>query len=240
MARIIELFSPGVLDDEAVVRRIGSELDGGRAVVIQNALRAELAEKVHRELDACTAWKPYEGASPFFHYRHHNLYAEKEFPPSVLELKREFDDPSTKEFIGRLSKRDCSGVLDFGASWYLPGDHSLPHQDSGLDRSVAFLWHLTKNWDSCWGGGFFWCPSGTTVLPQFNCLTLFNVSAGSSHFVTVVSQCAREKRLALNGWWTGKTASPAHDEPPADRTLDAAGYGARPEPIDRSARIIAI
>jgi Rps23 Pro-64 3,4-dihydroxylase Tpa1-like proline 4-hydroxylase len=244
MSDFIGLFNRGLFDDEAVRERLRAQLARGRAIVIPNAIRADIAEQAHAELDASTRWKPYEGASPFFHYRHHNLYSDDELPPSAVALKRAFASPSAKQLMSALSERDCEGPLDFGASLYLPGDHSLPHQDLGLGRSVAFIWHMTKEWDPRWGGGLFWCPSGITLLPQFNCLMLFNVTPASTHFVTVVSPYARAKRLSLNGWWTRTSADEApigkEPEPLAERAFDAGGYGPPLEYVEGGAKIMAM
>ncbi len=242
MSDFIGLFNRGIFDDEALRGTIRAQLGRGRAVVIPNAIRAEIAEQAYAELDASNRWKPYEGASPFFHYRHHNMYADDELPPSAVALKQVFASPSAKELMTGLCERDCHGPIDFGASLYLPGDHSLPHQDLGLGRSMAFVWHLTKGWDPRWGGGLFWCPSGITMLPQFNCLTIFTVTHASAHFVTVVSQYARAKRLSLNGWWTRRSEDGAPigkaPEPSAERAFDGAGYGPPLEYVEGGAKII--
>jgi hypothetical protein len=224
--------------------QIRAQLTRGRAVVIPNAIREDIAERAHAELDESRRWQPYEGASPFFHYRHHNIYADADLPPSAVDLKRALGGSEARAIMSELSERDCSGPIDFGASWYLPGDHSLPHQDAGLGRSVAFVWHLTKDWDPRWGGGFFWCPSGITMKPQFNCFTLFNVTRASAHFVTVVSPYARAKRLSLNGWWTQASPNAAVSrvgpEPVAERHFDAGGYGPPLEHLEGAAKIITI
>ena len=125
---------------------------------------------------------------------------------------------------------------------YLPGDHSLPHRDFGGNRSVAFVWHLTRQWQSEWGGHLYWCPSGTSIAPLFNCLILFNVAASSLHLVTAVSPYARGKRLAVSGWWTSlaqlddDVPSP-EGEPPA---ISDARYGLAHEALSPDARILAI
>ena len=242
MSDFIELCNRGIFDDEGVREQIRAQLAQGRAVVIPDALRADVAERAHRELDETTRWKPYEGDSPFFHYRHHNLYSDQELPESALALKASLSGRATTELMTTLSGQDCSGPVQFGASLYLPGDHSLPHQDLGLGRSVAWVWHLTKDWDPRWGGGFFWCPSGVSMAPQFNCFTLFTVTPASAHFVTVVSGHARSKRLALNGWWTcvDSEAIGRVPDPPGERGFDAAGYGPPLEYLDSAAKIIVI
>ena len=69
---------------------------------------------------------------------------------------------------------------------------------------MAFVWHLTKDWDPKWGGDLYWCRAHHFVTPSFNTLALFTVGPDSAHFVTHVAPGARSKRLAINGWWTGR------------------------------------
>jgi len=116
------------------------------------------------------------------------------------------------QFAERISGRACPGNLAFSASWYLPGDHSLPHTDAIAhaaehNRQVAFVWHLSRDWRSEWGGALFWCPTSLYLAPEFNTLVLFNVGPDTHHFVTTVSPYAQGKRLTINGWWTGPGAT---------------------------------
>src|SRR5262249_26518257 len=145
---------------------------------------------------------------------HHNIYDESLFPADLSWCQQIFQSDSTKDFIQRLSQRNCQGETVFSASLYLPGDHSLPHSDflahNNEHRQVAFIWHLTKHWQSDWGGDFFWCPNSRAISPSFNTLLLFNVRLDSTHSVTQVSPSARSKRLAISGWWTGTKASENH------------------------------
>ena len=79
-----------------------------------------------------------------------------------------FGSATTKAWATRLSGRSCVGPTEFTASWYLPGDHALPHSDEGPsaennNRQVAFVWHLAKDWRSEWGGALFWCRPSALV-----------------------------------------------------------------------------
>jgi hypothetical protein len=228
------LFNPGLLDSDERIAEVGAQLDRGRCIVIPNAFRPELAERVHRDLDEHKSWTLYEDVLPYFHSQHHSIYYEKLFPPSVLECKAALNSASARRFMSRLSHRDCSGELDLGASWYMPGDHSLPHRDAGLNHSVAFVWYVTREWRDEWGGSFYWCPSGATVVPRFNTLVLFDVSPASMHFVTLVSPYATAKRLALYGWWT-RAATVPKPLPPTQRlhteVVFPSEYGEAPEKI---------
>merc|ERR1712224_920721 len=72
----------------------------------------------------------------------------------------------------------------------------------GGQRSVAFVWHLSKHWKPEWGGAFYWIPEPKYMHAEFNSLYLFSVTHEGYHQVTSVSPLSAEKRLAFNGWWT--------------------------------------
>jgi hypothetical protein len=118
---------------------------------------------------------------------------------------------------------DCSAESNLSSSWYMPGDHSLPHSDNSSNRSLAFIWHLTQQWRSNWGGGLYWCPAQSMVVPGFNVLHLFSVSNDSVHFVTTVAPIAQGKRLAINGWWRAKNFLPEPKPLSNSRSLDPRG-----------------
>lgn len=190
----------------------GPRLAAGGLVAIRDAFEPDFAERMYRSLDRCTTWRVYEGCEEHFHYHHHNLYYSDEYPADLAWCSKVFDSSSTKAWVTRLSGRSCLGPIEFGASWYLPGDHSLPHNDvaasgANFNRQVAFVWHLAKDWRPEWGGALFWCPKACYLPPVFNTLWLFNVGPETTHFVTHVSPYAQGKRLAISGWWTGPAAT---------------------------------
>src|SRR5262245_41837974 len=159
----------------AQIEAVKVHLSAGALVVIRNAFQPAFAERMFRCLDSCTAWKVYEGGNADFHYHHHNLYNTGDYPPDLVLCERVFDSPPSRNFAARLSGRRCTGSTVFSASWYLPGDHSLPHTDAvshseGDNRQLAFIWHLTKEWRPEWGGALFWCPRAAYVQPRFNSL----------------------------------------------------------------------
>jgi Rps23 Pro-64 3,4-dihydroxylase Tpa1-like proline 4-hydroxylase len=161
----------------------------GRLVVIRDAFVASFAERIHRSLDACVAWQVYERYEKHFHYHHHNLYKTSDYPPDLAWCEQIFGSLATKALATRLSGRECMGPTAVSASWYLPGDHSLPHTDAvpasdTATRQVAFVWHLARDWRSEWGGALFWCPKSLYLPPVFNTLMLFNVGPNARHFVT--------------------------------------------------------
>jgi len=196
--------------DEATIAALRRHLTAGCLVVIRDALIPAFAERIHRSLDTCAAWQVYEEYQTNFHYHHHNLYKASEYPPDLAWCDRMFGSPATKALATRASGRECMGPTEVSASWYMPGDHSLPHTDAvpgsaGAKRQVAFVWHLAKDWRSERGGALFWCPKSLYLPPLFNTLVLFNVGPDTHHFVTEVSPYAQGKRLAVKGWWTGQS-----------------------------------
>jgi Rps23 Pro-64 3,4-dihydroxylase Tpa1-like proline 4-hydroxylase len=154
----------------------------------------------------------HENYAERFSYYHHNVYHPEEFPADLVWCSKIFNSSKSKAWATRLSGRRCLGPTSISASWYLPGDHSLPHTDNVTTgahyiRQLAFVWHLAKDWRSEWGGAFYWCPKASYMSPAFNTLYLFNVGPESNHFVTEVSPYAQGKRLTVNGWWTGPAAT---------------------------------
>lgn len=211
------LRGPGSAMREASVR-----LAAGGLIIIREAFEPSFAERMHHSLDVCTTWRVYEKYEKHFHYHHHNLYHENEYPPDLAWCDKVFSSDATKAWATQLSGRSCTGPTEFSASWYLPGDHSLPHNDAVVradqaNRQVAFVWHLAKEWRSEWGGALYWCPKALYLQPVFNSLVLFNVGLATSHFVTQVSPYAQGKRLAINGWWTGPAATGDAVRPLPDR-----------------------
>jgi thioredoxin 1 len=188
----------------------GPRLAAGGLLVIRDAFEPDFAERMYRSLDSVTNWRAHENYAKKFAYNHHNLYHADQFPADVAWCSKVFDSSSSKAWAMRLSGRSCPGPTEISASCYLPGDHSLPHNDNVTTgkhyiRQLAFVWHLAKDWRSEWGGAFYWVPKASYLPPAFNTLYLFNVAPDSTHFVTHVSPYAQSKRLVINGWWTGMT-----------------------------------
>ena len=208
----IEFFlDSSIVPDDNLIQDLRQHLTLGNLIVIRNAFHSAFAERMFDCLDQFSQWQLYEKYAQHFHYHHHNIYDEKQFPEDLNRCKDVFGSEATKKFIRRLSQRDCLGGTDLSASWYQPGDYSLPHTDLVFHkeevRQVAFVWNLTRAWQADWGGEFFWCKKSRSIAPTFNTLLLFNVDRYSKHFVTQVAPHAQGKRLAISGWWYGKADS---------------------------------
>lgn len=203
--------------DPALLEDIEKKLKQGEVVILKDAFLPELADAMHKELAATDQWDHNEDYFPDgYHFRHQNIYATSDFPPICDKFHQNvFGSQATKEFISKLSGRDCTSDEVTGApSYYKAGDHSLPHTDHIGQRTVAYVWHLSKNWKPDWGGALYWAPSPLANAfhhASYNSLCLFSVTPHSAHFVTTVSPEAKEKRLAYNGWWHSPWVPAASD-----------------------------
>src|SRR4051794_32669070 len=80
----IEGYLRPSLRGRGAIEEAGERLAAGGLVVIRDAFQAAFAERMHRSLDTCMAWRVYEGYEEHFHYHHHNVYFESEYPPDIV------------------------------------------------------------------------------------------------------------------------------------------------------------
>lgn len=224
-----ELLKPGAFRDAARADKIGGWMRQGRAIVIPDALPADFAEEVHRDLYRSTDWIVTEGGHDFFHHRNSVINELEERGLALAACSRLFRSTATRSFIAALSGRDCAGEAQVAAAWYRAGEYALPHDDSTANdsRSVAYIWYLTKEWRQEWGGALFWCPTGQYICPTFNMLVMFIVAPSNIHFICPVAPGATGKRLTINGFWS----RPERPSPSAPISPEAAisppAYGQR-------------
>ena len=198
----IQRFLNPALDlDDARAR-----LRAGEMVVLRNAFVSEFAEATHAALsDPSFPWTQNEAYfDDGYSFCHSNVYDRSRWPHALNATFSVFNDEATKQWVEELSGRECAGVPIGSPSNYRPGDYSLPHSDWMGQRTVAYVWHLSKDWRPEWGGGLYWAQNrhNQRIYPaSFNTLVLFLVTPSSSHFVTPVSRHAAGQRLAFNGWW---------------------------------------
>jgi hypothetical protein len=220
----IEAFlDPDILTSRALNLKMKKSVKAGELISISQAFRKSFAEAVWRDLEASSEWDPQEDHCPDFHYRIHRIWKKEKYPLSALTAELMLGSEPTRKWVEDLSDRVCNQGVSLSPSYYMPGDHLLPHPDCAIGRQVAFTWHLTKNWHATWGGHLCWLPSGSLISPAFNHLHIFKVTWSSLHSVTPVSSRATGKRLAINGWWTGSSAENYLDPLPKPKELSGDG-----------------
>lgn len=141
-------------------------------------------------------------------YQHHANYDKNVL---LSEISDVMHLQEIRDWVQDISESEVNGSTLAGASHYKNGDYTMPHTDkasgSGGEkekRRIAYILHLTKEWNPKYGGDMVWMNPSYTVHPAFNCMTLFSISQSSWHFVSPVAQITpvKYKRLAFNGWWT--------------------------------------
>ena len=199
-------LNPALFEDPATMEGISATLQSGGVAIVRDAFRPEFAEMVHAELSAKDV--PWELNEAYFddgyHHKHHNCYDKGLWSARMNMTLGVFTHAASKDFVGTLSARDCGGETTGAPSWYKAGEHSLPHTDWVGQRTVSYVWHLSKNWKPQWGGALYWAQNDHAVATypaSFNTLALFSVTTKSAHFVTTVSPHHKGKRLTFNGWW---------------------------------------
>ena len=183
---------------------VAAALAAGRLVRVEAAFADGAARALRDGLAALpdVCWSLHRRCAPGFQYRHHNLYARaplfERACPAYVRAADWFQRQGAAWFR-RVTGED--GRVIVSASWYRSGDYSAPHSDAGGGRHVAFVWHLSEDWDAAWGGDLVWCAPFATMPATFNTLYLFKVSDASHHFVSPVTEYAAGRRLAVNGWF---------------------------------------
>jgi SM-20-related protein len=107
------------------------------------------------------------------------------------------------ELIRAITGEHQINFADSFAARYDPGDYTTSHDDGIGTRKAAYVFGLTKQWRSDWGGLLLFHGENGQVesglIPGFNILTLFAVPR--MHSVSVVAPFATEPRFTVTGWF---------------------------------------
>ena len=202
-------LNPALFEDPETMADVGRRLRAGEVVVLRDAFRPEFAAMVHAELShSKVPWSLNEAYfADGYHHHHHNVYDQALWSARLNATFDVFRHDDSKRLMAELTGRDCGGEVTGAPSYYMAGDHSLPHTDWVGQRTVSYVWHLSKDWKPEWGGALYWAQNhhaAATFPASFNTLVLFSVTTRSAHFVTTVSPKHKGKRLTFNGWWNAE------------------------------------
>ena len=176
-------LNPAHFEDPQTMRDIANQLQSGEVVLLRDAFRPEFAEMVYSELSSKdVAWELNEAYFPDgYGHRHNNVYDRESWSARLNATLDVFAHEASQRFMKELTGRDCSGPTVGAPSWYQEGHHSLPHTDWVGQRTVAYVWHLSKNWKPEWGGALYWAQ----VRVPVHTLTYFSLL--TSHFSLLTS-----------------------------------------------------
>jgi Rps23 Pro-64 3,4-dihydroxylase Tpa1-like proline 4-hydroxylase len=189
-----------IFADERRLAHIRDQLSRERLVAIRNAFDPDFAEAVYQHLDQATHWNNSVAYERDFQFSYRDMTGVELRPP-LKSLWAALLGTRSREWMEALCGRPCDGEVEVISSWYPPFSYATPHTDGGRQRSIALVWHLTKDWDDRWGGDFLWYPSGSVFRASFNSLFMFRVTASNSlHAIAPVSPVARARRMAIVMW----------------------------------------
>ena len=135
--------------------------------------------------------------------------AERRREPTLLHRFVDFlnSDPFI-DFARRLTGISDIAWADAQATRYAPGHFLACHNDESAagNRRVAYVYNLTPQWQSDWGGQLQFIDADGHIarafVPRFNAMNLFAVP--QLHAVSMVAPFAPAARYSVTGWLRAK------------------------------------
>ena len=110
----------------------------------------------------------------------------------------------TLNILNEITNLNLQKSTTIFANKYTSDCFLATHTDDGNGR-LAFVLHLTKNWNACWGGMYMdhTDPNNIkTVIPSFNKMVMFRVGNNQTpHSVSCVTNNLTRKRISVTGWF---------------------------------------
>ena len=127
--------------------------------------------------------------------------------PALNILREDLGDKSWRDEVAKAFQVSKLSKIDMAAYVYGLGDFLLPHDDQVENRIIAYSLHLTPDLVENDGGSLDLFKANNegksqlvkSIIPKFNSLNLFEVSATSWHQVSEI--LTDIQRLTLTGWY---------------------------------------
>ena len=186
----------------------------GIPYIINPFLAPDKAELLHQQLyhELAGRYPLNEGFYDAFQYHHHNIFSHEPLFASskvVNQLHQIMDSPLMKSYMQDVSGITLDKSTVGGVSHYQPGDYSMGHSDRAATmrdsvRRIAFVLHMSRGWDSKYGGTLVYLNPMQLIESLFNNMILFKTTHKSFHIVTPIAHHAPPtmKRLAYSGWFS--------------------------------------
>lgn len=122
-----------------------------------------------------------------------------------LRLRRDLYDSAFRHLFESLTGLALGALGPLVARAYEAGDYLRPHTDDAEGRQLALILYLAPAWRQEYGGSLHLTdPEGRQVVigAEYNSAAVFDVTAGSEHWVAPISaHAAARARLTLSGWF---------------------------------------
>ena len=190
---------------------IGKQIQSGKPVQIKGVFRPDYAEKLWADMDSATDWQEFSGYEEWYQFALHAIYMEQpgwSDMQAAVDLHTYLNTDEVTGWASDVTNSKVDGQTSAGASYYMAGDYTMAHTDFSdhhkKKRRLAYIVHMTKNFDYNYGGDLIFFNPVYHLHPEFNSMTLFSVEQDSWHFVSPVAKTCPEdrKRLAYSGWFT--------------------------------------
>ena len=127
--------------------------------------------------------------------------------PALNILREDLGDKTWRDKVAKAFQVSKLSKIDMAAYVYGLGDFLLPHDDQVENRIIAYSLHLTPDLEENDGGSLDLFKANNegksqlvkSIIPKFNSLNLFEVSATSWHQVSEI--LTDIQRLTLTGWY---------------------------------------
>ena len=138
----------------------------------------------------------------YFFYRTTNDHHES-CACAYCDVARFIKSPELMAFLNQITNLDLTTVTECFANRYSDGCWLSTHTDD-VNGQLAFVYHLTKNWNPSWGGLYVAHNQDgglSTLPPSFNRLAIFSVTNSQTpHCVTPILPGISASRYAITGW----------------------------------------
>lgn len=199
-----------------------------RAVILKQFLRDSVAERLTRFLrneanycpeyglystgdDPATeqAWRCADEKDRFFRFsKLIGADAQHRMSPNMLtylQFRKAFQLPSFREFFENISGMSLAWSDEFGSHAMRATDFLRSHDDNNRNRAISLVIYLSPDWRPDFGGALNLLDGQgrrIKIDPEYNSMVVFDVAAGTSHFVDPISSDAGDfVRLTIGGWY---------------------------------------
>jgi hypothetical protein len=144
------------------------------------------------------------GEFSYFFYKTMPIVMEKAKSVVYDETMTFFNGVEMVNFINGLTELDIKTGDKTFISRYAENCFLSKHTDD-INGKLAFVYHLTKDWNPDWGGLYMNLNDSKNpkcICPSFNKLVIFEVADGvCPHSVTQVVSNSNKERISVSGWY---------------------------------------